>query len=346
MLMPPQTTYPIDDSSQIGNARRAAADLAALLAFDPTQAGRLALAINETGTNILKHAGRGRLLLRSIEHAGIGGVELIALDKGPGIADLETSLRDGYSTRGTLGGGLGALSRVASNFQIYTQPGKGTALRMELWSRPIPAREDAVELGGVCLAKPRESVSGDAWAVEFSRAGVTALVADGLGHGSDAHDAARLATDQLAAHPHSEPLELLEICHAALARTRGAAVAVAKLIAPAGRGSYASVGNIVCRVEHAPGSRQLVSYNGIVGHTMRKTQELAFPWPERALLILHSDGLGTQWDLAAYPGLAARHPALIAAVLYRDYDRGRDDVTVVVLRNRGTAPRQGLVTGP
>lgn len=345
MFMPPQTIFPIEDSSQIGNARRVAADLAALLAFDETQAGRLALAINETGTNILKHAGRGRLLLRRIEHEGIGGIEVIALDKGPGIADPDTSLRDGYSTRGTLGGGLGALSRVASDFQIYTQPGKGTALRMELWGRPIPDRAYAIELGAVCIAKPGESVSGDAWAVENSRDGVTVLVADGLGHGSEAHNAARLATEQLAAHPHDEPLELIELCHAALARTRGAAVAVAKLVASAERGSYASVGNIVCRLERAPASRHLISYNGIVGHAMRKTQELAFPWPQHALLILHSDGLGTQWDLAAYPGLAARHPALIAAVLYRDYDRGRDDVTVVVLRNRGTGPRQRLATG-
>jgi len=63
---------------------------------------------------------------------------------------------------------------------------------------------------------------------------------------------------------------------------------------------------------------------------------MAFPWPAGALLIMHSDGLGTHWDLATYPGLAARHPGLIAAVLYRDYDRGRDDVSVVVIRNRGT----------
>jgi hypothetical protein len=74
---------------------------------------------------------------------------------------------------------------------------------------------------------------------------------------------------------------------------------------------------------------------------MRKVQEFAFPWPRGALLVMHSDGLGTQWDLGTYPGLTSRHPALIAAVLYRDYDRARDDVSVVVIRNRG-----GLAEGP
>jgi anti-sigma regulatory factor (Ser/Thr protein kinase) len=344
--MPSQTVFPIEDRSQIGNARRAAAEMAALLEFDDTQAGRVGLTINESGTNILKHAGRGRLLLRGIECDGIGGIEVIALDRGPGIADVNASLRDGHSTSGTLGGGLGALSRVSSDFQLYTQPGKGTALRMELWSRPIPERTPPIEFGGLCLAKPGEPVSGDGWTVEIYRDQLSVLVADGLGHGVEAHNAARLATEQLAAHPRYGPLELIEACHGALARTRGAAVAVAKLVASAGQGSFAGVGNIVCRVENASASRHLISYSGIVGHTMRKTQELAFAWPAGALLILHSDGLGTHWDLAAYPGLAARHPALIAAVLYRDYDRGRDDVSVVVLRNRGIGPRQEFVGGP
>jgi hypothetical protein len=128
---------------------------------------------------------------------------------------------------------------------------------------------------------------------------------------------------------------MLEACHGALARTRGAAVATARVIASAERGVFAGVGNIVCRVEASSSNRHLVSHNGTVGHTMRKVQEFAFPWPRGALLIMHSDGLGTHWDLGTYPGLSTRHPALIAAVLYRDYDRGRDDVSVVVIRNRG-----------
>jgi anti-sigma regulatory factor (Ser/Thr protein kinase) len=342
--MAAQTVFSIDDRSQIGTARRAAADMAELLEFDETQAGRVGLAITESGTNILKHAGRGRLLLRSLECDGIGGIEVIALDKGPGIADVNASLRDGQSTTGTMGGGLGALSRVTSDFQVFTQSGKGTALRMELWSQPIPNHAQAIEYGGLCLPKPGEPVSGDGWTIEMYRDQITVLVADGLGHGPDAHVAALAATQTLNAHPRDEPLPLIDWCHGALARTRGAAIGVAKLVSSSRHGSFAGVGNIVARVENAPISRHLISHNGIVGHTIRKVQELSFPWPEGALLILHSDGLGTHWDLASYPGLATRHPALIAAVLYRDYDRGRDDVSVVVLRNRGSELR-GAETG-
>jgi anti-sigma regulatory factor (Ser/Thr protein kinase) len=333
--MPPPTHYLIEDQSQVGNARRGAMELATLLGFDAEQAGKVGIAATECASNILKHAQRGRVLVQPLHSDGVDGLEILALDKGPGIADVAASLRDGHSTRGTLGGGLGALSRLTENFEIFTQPGKGTAVRLELWARYAARRPRAIEYGGVCIPKSGEPVCGDGWAVEHWRDQVTVLVADGLGHGLSAHEAARAATDTLRKHPQDAPAAILEASHGALARTRGAALAVAQLIASGGRGTFAGVGNIVCRVEGTSANRHLVSHNGTVGHTMRKVQEFSFPWPAGALLILHSDGLGTHWDLAAYPGLSTRHPALISAVLYRDYDRGRDDATVVVLRNRG-----------
>jgi anti-sigma regulatory factor (Ser/Thr protein kinase) len=336
--MPPQSFFLLDERSQVGNARRAAVELAETLQFDSEQSGKVGLAVTEVASNVLKHAGRGRLLVHPLQSDGIGGVEIIALDKGPGIADVAASLRDGHSTTGTMGGGLGALSRMSESFEIFTQAGRGTAIRLELWAKPLPTRVRPLESGGLCVAMHGEPVCGDAWAVEEWRDRLSVLVADGLGHGISAHDAARAATDAFRAHSQAEPAAILEACHAALARTRGAAVAVAKVVASGERGTFAGVGNIVCRVESSTAHRHLVSHNGTVGHTMRKLQEFAFPWPRGALLILHSDGIGTHWDLTTYPGLSARHPALIAAVLYRDYDRGRDDASIVVIRNRGGSP--------
>lgn len=333
--MLPQLHFHIDDRSQIGYARRAAGELAAKLGFDTTDAGRLGLAVTESASNILKHAGSGQLLLRALGNDGSGGIELLALDDGPGIADVAASLRDGQSTAGTMGGGLGALLRLSDGFEIYTLPGRGTALRVEVRAKALRTRARAIEWGGLCLAKPGEEVSGDSWAIEPHRDQLTVLMADGLGHGFAAHDAASIATATLRGHPQAEPQALLEAAHAALAHTRGAAVAIARVGASAQRGSFAGIGNISCRVETESGTRRFVSHNGIVGHAIRRIQGFALPFPRGALLILHSDGLATRWDLATYPGLAARHPALIAGVLYRDYYRGRDDVSVVVLRNRG-----------
>ena len=336
--MLPQSLFLLEDRSQVGDARRAALERAESGGFDSELAGKVGLAVTEVATNVLKHAGNGRLLIQSLYRDGIAGIEIIALDKGPGIANVAASLRDGHSTSGTLGGGLGALSRLSESFEVFTQPSRGTAVRLELWAKPLPVRPQPIEVGGLCVPKRGEPISGDGWAVEAWHDQLSVLVADGLGHGVSAHEAARAATDTFLAHPQYEPGAILDACHDALARTRGAAVATAKVLATAERGVVAAVGNIACRVEASSSNRHLVSHNGTVGHTMRKVQEFAFPWLRDALLVMHSDGLGTHWDLGTYPGLSSRHPALIAAVLYRDYDRGRDDVTVVVIRNRGGLP--------
>jgi Stage II sporulation protein E (SpoIIE) len=161
------------------------------------------------------------------------------------------------------------------------------------------------------------------------------LVADGLGHGPDAARASRAAIRVLEDRPDDEPAATIQSCHRALAPTRGAAVAVAK-IAPDKVG-FAGVGNIACRIEAGAVRRQLVSHNGTLGHMMRRVQQFDFPLPTDALLMFHSDGLATHWNLADYPGLLGRHPGVIAGVLYRDHERGRDDVTVLVVRNGGGA---------
>jgi hypothetical protein len=74
------------------------------------------------------------------------------------------------------------------------------------------------------------------------------------------------------------------------------------------------------------------AHNGIAGHEARRIHEFSYPFPDDGLLVLHSDGLKSQWSLDGYPGLAERDPALIAGILFRDFNRGRDDVTVVVAR--------------
>ena len=326
----------IEDRSQVGNARREAAELASRLQFDDTLVGKVSLAVTELATNIVKHAGSGRIVLQVLTGEGGAGLEVLALDKGPGISDVAASLRDGHSTSGSMGSGMGAISRLSDEFEIYTQPGKGVALRIALWGSARRSPPASVEYSAICIPKTGETVSGDGWSAATDREFLSVLLADGLGHGLQAHEAARAAIDTLQAHPQAEPEALVQACHATLACTRGAAVAVARLTASGERGAFAGVGNIVARVVAPGANRHLASYNGTVGHTLHRLKEFTFSWPTGALLVLHSDGLGTHWDLSTYPGLVTRHPALIAGVLYRDYDRGRDDVSVVVLRNRGT----------
>ncbi|AKI99571.1 anti-sigma regulatory factor (Ser/Thr protein kinase) [Archangium gephyra] len=324
------TAIPVTESSQAGHARRTAAALAARLGFSEEAQGKVAIVVSEAAKNLVAHAREGFILLRALHAGPHVGVEVLALDKGPGIADVERCLRDGFSTAGTSGVGLGAMRRMATVFDIHSVPGVGTALLAQLWAdKPPPA--SGVEVGAVCVPMAGEEVCGDSWAVDRKNGHFVFLVADGLGHGPEAARASRAAVVSfLEQGPHG-PVELLRGAHQELRSTRGAAVSFASLDGT--QLHYAGVGNISAAVMLPEGSVQrLVSMNGTLGHQAPRMQQFSYPWNARATLVMCSDGLATQWRLDAYPGLLARHPSLVAGVLYRDFVRGRDDATVLVAR--------------
>jgi anti-sigma regulatory factor (Ser/Thr protein kinase) len=335
MLMINQAHFHIREASSVAEARRKVTSLARAVGFDESAAGRVALVVTEAGTNLVKHALEGQLLARVFDRGGVTVVEVLALDQGPGIADISESLRDGYSTAGSPGTGLGAIKRLSDDFDIYSAPGKGVALVAQLWSRRLSSvnRLEPLEIGAVCLPFPGESACGDAWAVEWRNDHCVILVVDGLGHGADAAAAAMAAVGAFRTHPQLAPAALIEFAHGALRGTRGAALAVAD-IDLVQEVKYAGIGNISGVIRAPGGARHMVSHSGIVGHEARKIQEFGYPWSQDSLLVMHSDGLATHWNLDHYPGLAGRRPSLIAGVLYRDFTRGRDDVAVVVAKKQ------------
>ena len=328
----------VPDASHVGAVRRSALVLAERAGLDETAGGTLALVVSEAATNLAKHAGGGEVLLRMLGPEEGGGVEMLALDRGPGIRDLPGAQRDGFSTAGTAGHGLGAIGRLATTFDIYSRPGSGTAVLARV-QRPEGVPTSRTELGVVCLPKPGEHVSGDDWGIAAQRSGGSlVMVADGLGHGPLAADASRAAVMTLLEPEGSRTaLEVLKAAHARMRSTRGAAVGILEVGAAAGTVRYAGVGNIAGHIIGPSGTQSMVSHNGIVGHEMRKTQAFDYQAPPGALIVLHSDGLSSHWRLDTYPGLVLRHPALIAGVLYRDFTRGRDDVTVLAMRLGGAS---------
>ena len=115
--------------------------------------------------------------------------------------------------------------------------------------------------------------------------------------------------------------------------TRGAAVAVSYIEPDKNRVRFAGLGNIAGAVTGGGKARFMISHNGTAGMEARRVQEFEYPLSVDSTLVMHSDGLNTNWTLDAYPGLAMRHPAIVAGILYRDANRGRDDVCVVVGRS-------------
>ena len=334
--LPASVALPISlaDSSQAGHARRQALTLANLMDFGELRRGQLAIVVTEAAANIAAHAERGELLLVPWQFQENAGIDVLALDNGKGIADVGRSLEDGYSTAGTAGQGLGAISRLANALQIYSLSGGGTALLARVVRESPTADQSSSDyaLGAVSLAVSGETQCGDAWSVHFTPDRSIYIVADGLGHGPYAAEAAREAIRVFQEAPHLSPVRILTDAHLALAKTRGAAVSIAEILHDKAVVNYAGVGNISGAIFDGRKTRSMVSMNGTLGHSIGRIQDFSYAWDKGSSLIMHSDGLATRWNIDQYPGLAGRHPALLAGILYRDFCRKRDDVTILISR--------------
>lgn len=323
----------ISDTSHAGEARRVAVKFAEASGLGEEDRSRLAIIITELATNILKHAGRGTIICEAIWSNKIGGLRIISVDQGPGIRNVALALQDGYSTSGTNGSGLGAVQRLSKYFEVYSQTDRGTCVLSDFWpQKKTPIEDDRIQVGTVSIALRGEGASGDGWAVKPSADHTSIMVVDGLGHGAYAAEAAREAERVFLESEDGSPATMLRNCHDALKKTRGAAASFVTIASDKGTLSFAGLGNVSSTLITQTNRRGMASHNGTLGHQMSKVQEFTFPWQENSILIMHSDGLTSRWDLDQYPGITNRHPSIIAAVLYRDFKREKDDATVLVVK--------------
>ena len=327
--------FPISDASRIGEARRHAALLASDLGWDEVQAGKLALVVTELGSNLLRHAQQGKLLIALLPEQG--QIEVLSLDRGPGMAHPERSLDDGYSTSSTPGTGLGAVRRLAHSFDMHSSMPEGTLIVARVGAPRQVQPAQRVQLAGLRVAAPGETACGDAWGAWLDGDSTAILVADGLGHGPQAQEAAQAATALFHAAPAQDAVHLLQDAHSQLRSTRGAAVC--HLVADSALGIVTTVGagNIRARVVSGIYDKSIATQNGTLGVQMRRPESAQTAWPAHALVVMHSDGLESRWSPSALLPVLGRDPVLAAALLYRDHCRGRDDATIVVMRRGGDA---------
>ncbi|MEU5819793.1 ATP-binding SpoIIE family protein phosphatase [Streptomyces sp. NPDC047803] len=177
-------THPILDAEDViwlrdqealpAAARVAALTLSRRIGFDEQRCAEVALAVSEAATNLRRHAVEGSFLLRAVRTPGDAGLEFVTLDEGPGMADVGHFLADGTSSAGTLGIGLGAISRLADSFDLHSLPGRGTVLTARFWQREAADRMAALGrsvVEGLTRTITGEEVCGDAWAARHVRGG-------------------------------------------------------------------------------------------------------------------------------------------------------------------------------
>lgn len=325
----------LSDLTSVSEARRLVQQVGDALHMSEVKLGEAAIIVTEAARNAVIHGNGGHLLVAGYQDHNQPRMQILALDSGSGIADISRAMKDGYSTVGTPGTGMGAIQRLAGTFEIFTSI-KGTAVFAEVAESPMQTLP-LLEVAGFTVPIRGERVCGDGigWAESGDRLAITMV--DGLGHGLHAAEAAEEAVNIFKKYVTEPPREILARMHDALKKTRGAAAAVAEIRPLSGTLTFAGVGNISAVVISKALSRNLVSHSGTLGHVMARIQEFKVEWPRDGILVMHSDGLQTRWELTQYPGLMARNPALIAGVLFRDFRRERDDAGVVVVKNRNTA---------
>jgi anti-sigma regulatory factor (Ser/Thr protein kinase) len=353
--------FRVDDPSVPGAARRAAASLADRVGFSAHRTAEIGVAATEVATNLLRHADEGAFLLRVVRWPGtnpgdgrLGGpyaavpvpggaaadfvaIEFVAVDAGPGMADIPAALRNGATSAGTLGVGMGAVARLSDQLDVHSTPGCGTVMAVRFLPRgglEVARPEAAVQVEGLTRPMTGETICGDAYAVRAVGDTVAVLVCDGLGHGELAAraslEAARLFRDS-PGDP-TDPVATLLGIHRGISHTRGAAAAVAVLDPGANLLRFAGLGNISGVLVDGSGRTGLNSRPGIVGHQARAFREVRHPFGPDSLMVLHSDGVSPRWDLADHPGITTHGALVIAATILRDAGLRRDDACVVVAR--------------
>lgn len=343
----------IEESSQVGEAKRRINKLTHELAYSEIDADRAAMVVLELGNNLIKHARGGKLIFQVWEVNGLQAVAIISIDSGPGIFDLKKCLEDGFSTAGSLGAGLGAVFRASQYFDAYSIEGQGSVVLSVIlpikFAKDTPLAErmiftdglprklkDESQLlcfGAILTPKTDELVIGDSWGAAMNENFRSLMVVDGLGHGAEAADAAALAKNAFSDRPFLAPKALLMNLHKAMSGSRGGVGAAALIDREAGKLHYAGLGNINGSIIYANGkTRHLTSLNGTLGYEAKKMQEFSYEISRGDILIMHSDGCSARWNLENYPELMSKHPAIICGVLYKDFAKDFDDVTICCLR--------------
>jgi anti-sigma regulatory factor (Ser/Thr protein kinase) len=341
---------PVHDSTRVRDVRVAAEAACSLIGMDTRATAVAALVATELATNLVKHAGGGRIVIHPAGPAdtlaaAVPRVQITSLDHGQGIGDVRAALRDGSTTvTSSLGAGLGTCLRISGDFDLHSRPGRGTvavarigpSAKSAAAGPPPGGSRPGARAGGITTSLAQAEHSGDAFAWARSGPRVTLMLANGLGHGVDAAEASTAAVETLHRTAALPPAEILRLLHTALRDTRGAAVGVAQLDEDTARFSFAGVGDLGARFRTDGEWRPLGSHPGVVGAHFPATVSLhEAAWQPDSLLVLHSDGLPSRWVPPNDPGLLAQDPAVVAAVVLRDAGSAarpqRDDAGVAVL---------------
>lgn len=325
----------ISNSAEVIAIRRIAKDMAKEIGFDKCGREEISLVVSELASNIIKYAQRGIVTLTPVCNEQHEGLMIEAEDDGEGFNE-HTSMKDGVSTSGTLGMGLGAVNRLMDEFDILQRENHtGTRIVCKRWlhDNSNHGQHCPFDFGVFSRPKPNETANGDTFIIKNIRGATLVGVIDGVGHGELASQAANAARQYVERHAEQPLLEIFRGVDRACAATRGVVMALVILDWKKGTFRYASVGNIEVKVfSHRHEKPKFIVRRGIVGKHAPAPVVTENDWHPGDMLALHSDGISTHWqwhDFTQYED----HPAqVIAEHIYNATQKDHDDATIVIVK--------------
>jgi anti-sigma regulatory factor (Ser/Thr protein kinase) len=330
------TNFHIEERSYVSYVKREVHTENTRAGFSEKQVAEIDIIVAELCSNLIKHAGSGEILYRNSELEEETIFEVVCIDKGPGMIDPAKMIKDGMSTVGTLGHGLGAIERLSTLSQIYSVPGVGTIVYSMVSTaekKYVKKKNLELEIRALCINKPRETVCGDGYRIKKTENETRILFGDGLGHGEHAKDAVDKAGEFFLTSNESDPVEIIRQIHEKIRKTRGLVGTVAIFDKTLQQWRICGVGNIMVRMYSGIQYKNYMSYNGTVGLNIPNSLKASvFPIEKNQHLLMCSDGIKTRWDLTQYPTVFKYDNTILAAAVYRDHTRGNDDSSILIAK--------------
>jgi len=317
------------------------------MGFSVRTIDELSIVVLELAENLLTHKARqGKIVCSRVTEGERTGIQILSVDSGPGIRDMKRALNDGYSDKGTLGIGLGAVKRLTDQFDITSKTetprlpdydgreGIGTVIGTRKWlssnSHSVDTKTNSMTFGVLSRPFKGEDSNGDGVFVKCFGEKVMIAVIDGLGHGFEADEAAQKAIEYLNSTYQSSLHAIVNQMNSAVRKTRGVVISIALIDYGKMSLDYAGIGNVITRIYGSSTPARPVNNNGMISTTVPSFRVSQYRWSKEHVIVMTTDGISEKNDPAKYPGLIDRHPMIIAGVLFRDYARDTDDATILV----------------
>ena len=329
------TAYKAEDRSYFSILKKEIHAKAAAAGFSGRKVGEIDIIVAELVSNLVRHGGGGQLFVKLVEEAHTQGIEIIAVDSGPGIGDVNRMIEDGISTKNSLGQGLGAIKRLSQVFQVYSQRGWGTIVLARVFNEELPdfRKPPKADIRYLAIPKPGEEYCGDGFVSVTTSRYIKLFFGDGLGHGPEAEKAVRMACDAFRKFTDPDPVEIIRYLNSEVKKSRGLVGTTAVFDIKDAIWRICGVGNISTRIYTGAIPKNHISYNGIIGLNVPNTLNAhVSPYEKGQLLIMCSDGLHSRWDMLKFPTVLRQDYSVLLAALIKDFARYTDDMSVMACK--------------